>query len=61
MMGSLGNNQLVGGIGFTRERDDSDVNAQDLADLSALCLRLSTGLATCDRNSTALNRSRLLD
>ncbi|MBD1912849.1 LuxR C-terminal-related transcriptional regulator [Leptolyngbya sp. FACHB-8] len=36
---------LVGGIAFTRHRDDSAFNAEDLADLSALCLHLSTRLA----------------
>lgn len=37
--------QLVGGIAFTRHRDNSAFNADDLADLSALCLHLSTRLA----------------
>lgn len=37
--------QLVGGIAFTRHRDVSAFNADDLADLSALCLHLSTRLA----------------
>jgi DNA-binding CsgD family transcriptional regulator len=37
--------QLVGGIAFTRHRDASAFNADDLADLSALCLHLSTRLA----------------
>ncbi|MEP0913858.1 LuxR C-terminal-related transcriptional regulator [Leptolyngbya sp. GB1-A1] len=37
--------QLVGGIAFTRHRDAPAFNADDLADLSALCLHLSTRLA----------------
>lgn len=37
--------QLVGGIAFTRHQDDPAFNADDLADLSALCLHLSTRLA----------------
>lgn len=37
--------QLVGGIAFTRHRDSSAFDAQNLADLSALCLHLSTRLA----------------
>ena len=37
--------QLVGGVAFTRHRDASAFNADDLADLSALCLHLSTRLA----------------
>ncbi len=40
------NGQLVGGIAFTRHRGNSAFNAQNLADLSALCLHLSTRLAT---------------
>ncbi|MDX2216017.1 MAG: LuxR C-terminal-related transcriptional regulator [Oculatellaceae cyanobacterium bins.114] len=36
---------LVGGIAFTRHRDTPAFNADDLADLSALCLHLSTRLA----------------
>lgn len=37
--------QLVGGIAFTRHCDAPAFNADDLADLSALCLHLSTRLA----------------
>ncbi|MFQ4135152.1 helix-turn-helix transcriptional regulator [Nodosilinea sp. PGN35] len=37
--------QLVGGIAFTRHRDDGAFNADNLADLGALCLHLSTKLA----------------
>jgi len=37
--------QLVGGIAFTRHRDHPAFDAQNLADLSALCLHLSTRLA----------------
>ncbi|HIK17751.1 MAG TPA: LuxR family transcriptional regulator [Leptolyngbyaceae cyanobacterium M33_DOE_097] len=37
--------QLVGGIAFTRHHDDPAFNADNLADLSALCLHLSTRLA----------------
>ncbi|WP_404789734.1 LuxR C-terminal-related transcriptional regulator [Altericista sp. CCNU0014] len=37
--------QLVGGIAFTRHRDISAFDTQNLADLSALCLHLSTRLA----------------
>lgn len=38
--------QLVGGVAFTRHRDDGAFNADNLADLGALCLHLSTKLAT---------------
>ena len=37
--------QLIGGIGFTRNRDHPAFNARNLTDLSALCLHLSTQLA----------------
>lgn len=37
--------QLMGGIAFTRHRDDGAFNADNLADLGALCLHLSTKLA----------------
>lgn len=39
------NGQLVGGIAFTRHRNNLAFDAQNLADLSALCLHLSTRLA----------------
>lgn len=47
---------LVGGLGFTRDREADAFNTQDLADLSALCLHLSTWLATRESPSTRLNR-----
>lgn len=37
--------QLVGGVAFTRHRDDGAFDADNLADLGALCLHLSTRLA----------------
>ena len=37
--------QLVGGISFTRHRDEAAFDGEDLANLSALCLHLSTRLA----------------
>jgi len=54
------NGCLVGGLGFTRDseallrsadREAPAFNAQDLADLSALCLHLSTRLATIESRS----------
>ena len=38
--------QLVGSIAFTRDREAPAFNADNLADLSALCLHLSARLAT---------------
>ncbi len=47
MAGPLVNQgQLVGAVGFTREQTQLGFNAQDLADLSAMCLHLSTWVAT---------------
>lgn len=40
----ISNGKLIGGIGFTRTRESSAFNARDLADLSAVCLHLSTWL-----------------
>ncbi len=57
------NGCLVGGLGFTRDseallrsadREAPAFNAQDLADLSALCLHLSTRLATIESRSSGL-------
>jgi len=49
------NGCLVGGLGFTRDREAPAFNAQDLADLSALCLHVSTRLATIESRSTRFN------
>ena len=48
------NNQLVGGIAFTRHRDDPAFDADCLADLSALCLHLSARLASLRSKVVAL-------
>lgn len=42
----VGKGQLVGAVGFTREQIMPAFNDQNLADLSALCLHLSTWVAT---------------
>lgn len=42
----ISHNQLMGGIALTRHRDAAAFDANDLADLSALCLHFSTRLAT---------------
>lgn len=42
----VGKGQLVGTVGFTREQVMPAFNDQNLADLSALCLHLSTWAAT---------------
>jgi DNA-binding CsgD family transcriptional regulator len=48
------NGQLVGGIAFTRHCNNSAFDAQNLADLSALCLHLSTRLAVLRSQPIAL-------
>jgi DNA-binding CsgD family transcriptional regulator len=57
------NGCLVGGLGFTRDseallrsadREAPAFNAQDLADLSALCLHVSIRLATIESRSSGL-------
>lgn len=48
------NGCLVGGLGFTRERKAPAFNSQDLADLSALCLHISTRLAIIQSRSSRL-------
>ena len=49
----VSNGQLVGGIGFTRHRDQLAFSAENLADLSALCLHFSTRLAVLRSKSAA--------
>jgi DNA-binding CsgD family transcriptional regulator len=51
----VGNGRLVGGVGFTRVQGTPAFNAQELADLSALCLHLSTWLATIQSQLTGFN------
>lgn len=48
------NGQLVGGTAFTRHRNNPAFDAQNLADLSALCLHLSTRLAALRSQTVAL-------
>ena len=48
------NGCLVGGLGLTRDSETPAFNAQDLADLSALCLHISTRLATLQSRSSGL-------
>jgi DNA-binding CsgD family transcriptional regulator len=48
------NGKLVGGIAFTRHRDHSSFDAQNLADLSALCLHFSTRIAILRSQSIEL-------
>jgi DNA-binding CsgD family transcriptional regulator len=48
------NGCLVGGLGFTRDRNAPAFNSQDLADLSALCLHISTRLAIIQSRSSGL-------
>lgn len=51
--------KLIGGVGFTRTQDMEAFDTQNLIDLSAICLHLSTWVATV--RSTALQSDRLTD
>jgi DNA-binding CsgD family transcriptional regulator len=56
----ISNGQLVGGIAFTRHRDNPAFNSDNLADLCALCLHFSTRLASIrERSAIALNCDQL--
>jgi len=50
------NGLLVGGVGLTRERGNRPFSTQDLADLSAICLHLSTRILTM-RSPTSISAS----
>lgn len=51
----IGNGKLIGGIGFTRTRESSAFNAENLADLSAVCLHLSIWLTKIKSETKELN------
>jgi DNA-binding CsgD family transcriptional regulator len=56
----ISNGELVGGIAVTRHRDNPAFNTDDLADLSALCIHISTRLAVIRKQVVlALNCDRL--
>ncbi len=60
MVGPIVNQgQLIGAMGFTRERTMSAFNEQDLADLSAVCLHLSTWVVAARSQPEALAQKRL--
>ncbi len=42
----VGDGRLLGGVGFTRHSSAAPFNSQNLTDLNALCLHLSTSLTT---------------
>lgn len=52
--------QLVGAVGFTREQGMPAFNPQNLTDLSALCLHLSTWVATVRSRSVSEGKSQHL-
>lgn len=51
--------QLVGGIAFTRHREAAAFDGEDLANLSALCLHLSTRLAVLRSQPVVLKNAAL--
>lgn len=55
----MSNGQLVGVVGFTREQTMAAFDAQNLADLSALCLHLSIWNATVRSRYQSLKSDRL--
>lgn len=56
----ISNGQLVGVIGFTRAQDMPAFDAQNLSDLGAICLHLSTWLVSRSQpGSIAFNTDRL--
>lgn len=57
----IGNGKLIGGIGFTRTREYKAFNAGNLADLSAVCLHLSTWLTKINSQTKELNSDNNLD
>ncbi|MEL7246379.1 MAG: LuxR C-terminal-related transcriptional regulator [Cyanobacteria bacterium J06573_2] len=57
----IGNGKLIGGIGFTRTKESSAFSNQDLADLSAVCLHLSTWLITIKSPKKEFNLDLYLD
>ncbi|MBD2524220.1 LuxR C-terminal-related transcriptional regulator [Nostoc sp. FACHB-133] len=58
----VSNGQLVGVVGFTRQQGMPTFNSQNLTDLSALCLHISTwvAMARCLRLATPTQHSLLL-
>ena len=57
----IGNGKLIGGIGFTRTRESSAFNARNLADLSAVCLHLSTWLTKINSQTKEFHSDNNLD
>lgn len=55
----VGSGQLIGVIGCTRERSLPAFDAQDLADLSAVCLHLSVWASTVRPQGRSLKTDRL--
>lgn len=57
----IGNGKLIGGIGFTRTRESSAFNNRDLANLSAVCLHLSTWLTKIKSQTKEFDSDNNLD
>ncbi len=55
----VSNGKLIGGVGLTREQGKPAFDTQNLLDLSALCLHLSTWVATVHSPQPALAIHRL--
>ena len=60
MAGPIVNNgRLIGGLAFTRDRHDNSFNNQNLLDLSALCLHISTQLLKIQCQQTKFPQDNL--
>lgn len=60
MVGPIVNNGLlIGGLAFTRDRHDNSFNNQNLLDLSALCLHISTQLLKIQSQQTKFPQDNL--
>ena len=42
------NGKIIGGLGITRDRGDREFDSRNIADMSAICLHISTHLATIE-------------
>ncbi|MBW4605628.1 MAG: LuxR family transcriptional regulator [Calothrix sp. FI2-JRJ7] len=56
----ISNGHLIGGVGFTRNREDSPFDSRNIADLTAMSLHLSTWLATKQLQAKNSNSSNYL-
>ncbi|RUS97605.1 LuxR family transcriptional regulator [Dulcicalothrix desertica PCC 7102] len=56
----ISNGHLIGGVGFTRNREDSPFDSRNIADLTAMSLHLSTWLTTKQLETKNYNPSNYI-